>query len=432
MLRLILIYCFLFGKQADACSIAPFLDDDDDFVLPSSQPPALPHGRAKYDTFLDLSQLDLEDNDDNIFLFSCDTQSGSVSDSESTLSSSWKSKSAEKKSEKIAQKRTFENKKKEIEEKLDARASLTKINEGTTEEEFCSRMQNTKPLNGLIEPSMYDAKLESARTEEIACFREDHIDKSISRVNSESAIEPSSIKQIQEQFPRENRKNEVMKALDFSSDNKLSSSCSDEDSITVDIKKTTDDDLSSNISSISVNFINSNITSAATTISIATESIREVDSNNSNNFQKKDDGETNTSFSIPDSSNSKSNLFSKIDKSLDLDRNTFLKNGSKSADIQPVDVELKLLSKENREKTSIATKGMKRLFQITVSTIKTKKAVLNIKDLLDFIVEKGIKLNDPRLSNILEKIEDEAEKSDTRLTVDTLTRLVSYNVCRKA
>nr|CAB3249517.1 putative glutaminase 2 [Phallusia mammillata] len=116
-----------------------------------------------------------------------------------------------------------------------------------------------------------------------------------------------------------------------------------------------------------------------------------------------------------DSEPFKFEFMSPKDKTLSLDRNAFK--------CQEIPLFSKDKNKKEMEDKAALHSGMKRLYQITLSSVTSKeKTFAKIKDLFDLIESKGIRLSDPRLKESFRKIEVEPQGSDTALTFDVFSR----------
>nr|XP_002123081.3 putative glutaminase 2 [Ciona intestinalis] len=83
-------------------------------------------------------------------------------------------------------------------------------------------------------------------------------------------------------------------------------------------------------------------------------------------------------------------------------------------------------SAETNADNAVVRSGLKRLFQIAVSTVDgQRRPGAKIKDVLDLLESKGIRLSDPRMRETFRRIDAEPKGAESELTIETFSRICS-------
>jgi len=377
-------------------------DDDEDFIS-RAFPLRSPRNQTKYDTFLDLSNLELDDENPNDH-----NSNGIAFDSDSEAEDrKWSWEIEERFRGESSSYDLHNSMYNDFGEELSqnsARGPLEKIDEHPSEAD-CDDVDGGSRLNRI------ESSTSEATTDLDVC----------DLTTSDCATDATSQSNMEETATTTSTNSYTTQTL--SSDAEMQSNCEDN----VDIyehQKTTADDLSNSSSSNSTENTNSAIASEASDTCRA--SIKTSDSLES---LESDSSEQSQEYNLDEAELYKTYPVS--DKTASLDRYSFRRPIKQRTIVksQVEDIQETVHSAINPKPTLHAVEktnvymGLNRFYHIVLSTINgNAKTDVKIKDILDFIEVKGIRRSDPRLRVTMKRIEDEPMGMDTPLNVEVFSR----------
>ncbi|CAK8682014.1 unnamed protein product [Clavelina lepadiformis] len=151
---------------------------------------------------------------------------------------------------------------------------------------------------------------------------------------------------------------------------------------------------------------------------------------NENDSDRASSSNDHSSMSSDDESDCFYDTISGVNKTTSLDRNLFRKtdtSNSEQLDRDKSDGDKKcadIRTNSSADKISNLRSGMKPLFRIAMSTVDaTSRPGAKIRDVLDLIESKGIKLSDPRLKKMFRRIEEQAGGPESPLNFEVFSRV---------